>query len=72
MGTHSWSVLVLLGYTSEAGFISAVPAGVNQDDEFVPQAGIAYRQLDLSKGTLMVPNDPVGIANICNRHLYVV
>lgn len=26
-----------------------VPAGVNQDDEFVPQAGIAYSQVDLPK-----------------------
>lgn len=26
-----------------------LPAGVNEDDEFVPQAGVAYSQLDLPK-----------------------
>lgn len=26
-----------------------VPAGVNQDDEFIPQGGIAYSQVDLPK-----------------------
>lgn len=34
------------------------PAGINHDDEFVPQGGVAYRQVDLAKGALMSPDGP--------------
>lgn len=40
---------------------SDVPAGINQDDELVPQCGIAYSQVDLPKWTLMIPDDPIMI-----------
>lgn len=35
---------------------SEVPAGVNHDDELVPQGGVAYSQVDLPKWTLMFPD----------------
>lgn len=34
------------------------PAGINHHDEFVPQGGVTYRQVDLSKGALMFSDGP--------------
>lgn len=38
-----------------------VPAGINQDDEFVPQGSVAYRQANHPEWTLIFPNSPIEI-----------
>lgn len=40
------------------------PAGIDKDNELLPQGGITDSQMDLAKGPLVVPDDPAGIKTI--------
>lgn len=40
------------------------PAGIDKDNELLPQGGVTDSQMDLAKGPLVVPDDPAGIKKI--------